>query len=128
MRAVIFEKQGLDNLKIKDNVRNPEILDYNVLIKVITAGVNPIDYYVISGYRTIQQQQKEKDQQLKQKAPPLSELPVNPLPHVPGADCAGVVEKIGSQVRCRRKSEAVRSCWKLNTRSGVVLDSHGRPS
>ena len=55
MRAVIFEKQGFDNLQIKDNVQNPEVLDYDVLIKVITAGVNPIDYYVISGYRTIQQ-------------------------------------------------------------------------
>ena len=95
MRAVIFEKQGFDNLKIKDNVQNPQVLDYDVLIKVIAAGVNPIDYYVISGYRTIQQQQqKKKDEQLKQKAPPISQLPVNPLPHVPGAEFAGVVEKI----------------------------------
>ncbi|MDW3631364.1 MAG: hypothetical protein QOK71_07995, partial [Nitrososphaeraceae archaeon] len=88
MRAVIFEKQGFDNLKIKDNVQNPQVLDYDVLIKVIAAGVNPIDYYVISGYRTIQKR-KEEDQQLKQKAPPTSELPVNPLPHVPGAEFAG---------------------------------------
>jgi NADPH:quinone reductase-like Zn-dependent oxidoreductase len=43
VRAVIFEKQGFDNLKIKDNVQNPEVLDYDVLIKVIAAGVNPID-------------------------------------------------------------------------------------
>ena len=60
MRAVIFEKQGFDNLQIKDNVQNPEVLDYDVLIKVITAGVNPIDYYVISGYRTIQQNKRKK--------------------------------------------------------------------
>ena len=107
MRAVIFEKQGFDNLQIKDNVQNPEVLDYDVLIKVITAGVNPIDYYVISGYRTIQQQQKEEDQQLKQKAPPTSELPVNPLPHVPGAEFAGVVEKIGSHVRTIKEGDRV---------------------
>ena len=107
MRAVIFEKQGFDNLQIKDNVQNPEVLDYDVLIKVITAGVNPIDYYVISGYRTIQQQQKEEDQQLKQKAPPSSELPVNPLPHVPGAEFAGVVEKIGSHVRTIKEGDRV---------------------
>ena len=106
MRAAIFEKQGFENLKIKDNVQNPEVSDYDVLIKVISAGVNPIDYYVISGYRTIQQQ-KEKEIKLKQKAPPTSELPVNPLPHIPGAEFAGVVEKIGSHVRTVKKGDRV---------------------
>jgi NADPH:quinone reductase-like Zn-dependent oxidoreductase len=107
VRAVIFEKQGFDNLQIKDNVQNPEVLDNDVLIKVVIAGVNPIDYYVISGYRTIQQQQKEEDQQLKQNTPPTSELPVNPLPHVPGAEFAGVVEKIGSHVRTIKEGDRV---------------------
>ena len=106
MRAAIFEKQGFENLKIKDNVQNPEVSDYDVLIKVISAGVNPIDYYVISGYRTIQQQ-KKKEIQLKQKAPPISELPVNPLPHIPGAEFTGVVEKIGSHVRTVKKGDRV---------------------
>lgn len=106
MRAAIFEKQGFENLKIKDDVQNPEVSDYDVLIKVISAGVNPIDYYVISGYRTIQQQ-KEKEIQLKQKAPPTSELPTNPLPHIPGAEFAGVVEKIGSHVRTVKKGDRV---------------------
>jgi NADPH:quinone reductase-like Zn-dependent oxidoreductase len=110
MRSAIFEKQGFDNLNIKDDVQNPEVSDYDVLIKVISAGVNPIDYYVISGYRTIQQQQqqkKEKDLKLKQQAPPISELPVNPLPHIPGAEFAGVVENIGSHVRTIKKGDRV---------------------
>ena len=106
MRAAIFEKQGFENLKIKDDVQNPEVLDYDVLIKVISAGVNPIDYYVISGYRKIQQQ-NEKKIQLKQKAPPTSELRVNPLPHIPGAEFAGTVEKIGSHVRTVKKGDRV---------------------
>ncbi len=106
MRAAIFEKQGFENLKIKDDVQNPEVLDYDVLIKVISAGVNPIDYYVISGYRKIQQQ-KEKKIQLKQQAPPTSELPVKPLPHIPGAEFAGIVEKIGSHVRTVKKGDRV---------------------
>ena len=67
MRAVIFEKQGFDNLKIKDKMQNPEVLDYDVLIKVIAAGVNPIDYYVISGYRTIQQQKEKKKKKKSRK-------------------------------------------------------------
>jgi NADPH:quinone reductase-like Zn-dependent oxidoreductase len=48
-------------------VQNPQVLDYDVLIKVIAAGVNPIDYYVISGYRTIQQQQKKKRNNKRKK-------------------------------------------------------------
>lgn len=106
MRAAIFEKQGFENLKIKDDVQNPEVLDHDVLIKVISAGVNPIDYYVISGYRKIQQQ-KEKKIQLKQQAPPTSELPVKPLPHIPGAEFAGIVQKIGSHVRTVKKGDRV---------------------
>jgi D-arabinose 1-dehydrogenase-like Zn-dependent alcohol dehydrogenase len=62
---------------------------------------------VISGYRTIQQQQKKKDEQLNQNVPPISQLPVNPLPHVPGAEFAGVVEKIGSHVRTIKKGDRV---------------------
>jgi NADPH:quinone reductase-like Zn-dependent oxidoreductase len=107
VRAIIFETQGFNNLKIKDDVQKPEVLeDYDVLIKVIVAGVNPIDYYVISGYRTIQRQ-KEKDQLLKLKAPQTTELPVNPLPHIPGAEFAGVVENIGSHVRTLKKGDRV---------------------
>jgi len=41
MRAAIFEKQGLDNLFVKDDVQQPTITDYDVLIKVKAAGVNP---------------------------------------------------------------------------------------
>jgi NADPH:quinone reductase-like Zn-dependent oxidoreductase len=48
MRAAIFEKQGLDNLFVKDDVQQPTITDYDVLIKVKAAGVNPIDYFTVS--------------------------------------------------------------------------------
>jgi NADPH:quinone reductase-like Zn-dependent oxidoreductase len=106
VRAVIFENQGFDNLKIKDDVQNPEVLDYDVLIKVIIAAVNPIDYYVISGYRTIHQQ-KKKNLQLKRKPPQTSELPVNPIPHIPGAEFVGVVEKIGSHVKTIKEGDRV---------------------
>ncbi len=106
MRAAIFEKQGFENLKIKGDVENPKVLDCDVLIKVIVAAVNPIDYYVISGYKTIQQQ-KETDQLRKQKAPQTTELPVNPLPHIPGEEFVGVVEKVGSHVRTIKKGDRV---------------------
>ena len=41
MRAAVFERQGLDNLNVKEDVKQPTITDYDVLIKVKAAGVNP---------------------------------------------------------------------------------------
>ena len=49
MKAAIFEKLGLENLKIVDNAEEPKASDHEVLIKVKAAGVNPIDSLVISG-------------------------------------------------------------------------------
>ena len=48
MRAAVFERQGLDNLIVKDDVQQPTITDYDVLIKVKAAGLNPIDYLTVS--------------------------------------------------------------------------------
>jgi NADPH:quinone reductase-like Zn-dependent oxidoreductase len=45
MRAAIFERQGLENLNIKEDVEQPTITDHDVLIKVKAAGVNPIDHF-----------------------------------------------------------------------------------
>ena len=76
MRAAIFETPGLDNLKVIDNAEEPKIKDHEVLIKIKTAGVNPIDNIVVSGM-----------------------LPqIVPFPHIPGAESSGVVEQIGSHV------------------------------
>src|SRR5919202_211953 len=76
MKAVIFEKPGLENLKVKDNVERPRISEHDILIKVKMAGVNPIDTFVVSGA-----------------------LPkLNPLPHIPGAESSGIVEEVGSHV------------------------------
>lgn len=45
------------------------------MIKVKAAGVNPIDYSVVSG-----------------------SLPkLDPIPHIPGAELSGIVEEVGSQ-------------------------------
>jgi NADPH:quinone reductase-like Zn-dependent oxidoreductase len=76
MRAAIFETPGLDNLKVIDNAEEPKIKDHDVLIKIKTAGVNPIDNIVVTGM-----------------------LPqIVPFPHIPGAESSGVVEQIGSHV------------------------------
>ena len=83
MRAAIFERQGLDNLNVKD-VEQPTITDYDVLIKVKSAGVNPIDYLTVSNIPGIK-----------------------PLPHIPGAEVAGIIEKVGNHVSILKEGDKV---------------------
>jgi NADPH:quinone reductase-like Zn-dependent oxidoreductase len=72
MKAAIFEKPGLENLRVIDNVERPKISDHDILIKVKMAGINPIDSFVVSGA-----------------------LPkIDPLPHILGAESSGIIEEV----------------------------------
>jgi len=73
MRAAVFERQGLDNLNVIEDVQQPTIADYDVLIKLRAAGVNPIDYLTVSNIQGIK-----------------------PLPHIPGVEVTGVIENSSS--------------------------------
>src|SRR5947207_84798 len=84
MRAAIFERQGLENLNVKEDVQQPTITDHDVLIKVKTAGVNPIDYFTVSN------------------------IPgTKPLPHIPGAEITGIIEKVGNHVTVLKEGDKV---------------------
>ena len=61
-----------ENLRIKPDIGEPKLTDHEVLIKVKRCGVNPIDAMVTSG-----------------------SIIVKPLPHIPGAEISGKIEKIG---------------------------------
>jgi NADPH:quinone reductase-like Zn-dependent oxidoreductase len=66
----------LENLKVIDNAERPKVSDHDILVKVKMTGVNPIDSFVVSGV-----------------------LPkIDPLPHVPGAESAGIIQEVGSHV------------------------------
>ena len=84
MRAAIFERQGLDNLIIKEDVQQPTITDHDILIKVKSAGVNPIDYLTVSNMSGIK-----------------------PLPHIPGVEVAGIIEKVGNHVTALKEGDKV---------------------
>jgi NADPH:quinone reductase-like Zn-dependent oxidoreductase len=84
MRAAVFERQGLDNLNVKEDVQQPTIADYEVLIKVRAAGVNPIEYLTVSNIPGIK-----------------------PLPHIPGSEVTGVIEKVGNHVTTLREGDRV---------------------
>jgi NADPH:quinone reductase-like Zn-dependent oxidoreductase len=84
MRAAIFEKPGLENLKVTADAEEPKLTDHDVLIKVKTAGVNPIDQNVVSG-----------------------SYPASPMPHIPGAEIAGIVDRVGNHVQGLNKGDRV---------------------
>jgi NADPH:quinone reductase-like Zn-dependent oxidoreductase len=84
MRAAIFERQGLDNLNVKEDVQQPTITDHDVLIKVKSAGVNPIDYLTVANIPGIK-----------------------PLPHIPGTEVTGIIEKVGNHVATLKEGDKV---------------------
>ncbi|KAI5679201.1 hypothetical protein M9H77_10151 [Catharanthus roseus] len=87
MKGWVYDEYGgVDVLKIDDNVTVPEVKDDQVLIKVAAAALNPVDFKRRLG---------------KFKATD------SPLPTVPGYDVAGVVVKVGSQVKGLKEGDEV---------------------
>ena len=87
MKAAILENPGLENLRVMDNVKEPQLADHHdVLIRVKVAGVNPIDNFVISG-----------------ALPKLVPLPN----HIPGAEISGIVEEVGSHVNNNNLTQSI---------------------
>ncbi|RDX66385.1 2-methylene-furan-3-one reductase [Mucuna pruriens] len=80
IKAWVYSEYGNieEILKFDPNVTIPDIKEDEVLIKVVAAALNPIDYKRALGYF------KNTD---------------SPLPTAPGYDVAGVVVRVGSQVR-----------------------------
>ena len=84
MRAAVFDKPGLETLKVTADAEEPKLTDHDVLIKVKIAGVNPIDQFVASG-----------------------SYPASPMPHIPGAEIAGTVDRIGNHVQGLKRGDRV---------------------
>ncbi|GLT55266.1 hypothetical protein SLA2020_284040 [Shorea laevis] len=79
-KAWIYSEYGsaVDVLKLDSNVAVPQAKEDQVLIKVVAASLNPVDSKRLRGFF------KATD---------------SPLPTAPGYDVAGVVVKVGSQVK-----------------------------
>ena len=84
--AVLHERGGTEVLKYEDAPR-PEPNDGEVLIKVMAAGVNPIDAYIRQGLRV----KSGSDNG----------------PMIIGYDIAGVVEKVGAGIKTFKAGDAV---------------------
>mgnify|MGYP001770693046 CR=1 FL=1 len=83
MKANVMRAFGIDNLQVED-VEDPQPRRGEVVVKVMEAGVNPVDYFVVTGARK-----------------------VSPMPHIPGAEVAGIVEEVGDGVSGLRKGDRV---------------------
>ncbi|KAI4350700.1 hypothetical protein L6164_005130 [Bauhinia variegata] len=88
IKAWVYSEYGKtsDVLKFDTNVPLPQLKEDQVLIKVAAAALNPIDYKRLAGYF------KDTD---------------SPLPTAPGYDVAGVVVKVGSQVKKFKEGDEV---------------------
>jgi len=86
MKAVrVHNFGGPDVLKVEPNVSIPEVRDNQVLIRVMYAGVNPVETYIREGQ--------------------YSRLPE--LPYTPGSDASGYVQQIGRAVTSLKVGDRV---------------------
>ncbi len=74
MKAIYFNKPGIENLKIGD-VKEPE---NGLKIKIEKAGLNPLDYNLIAGNIVYN---------------------VNPMPHIPGSEVLGIAMEDGKNIK-----------------------------
>ena len=87
MKAVVLHEHGGPNVLKYEDVPRPEPKADEVLVRVMAAGVNPVDTYVRQGMRS--------------KPGPLEH------PMVLGYDIAGVVEKTGAEIKNFKLGDAV---------------------
>ncbi|QHO43471.1 2-methylene-furan-3-one reductase isoform X2 [Arachis hypogaea] len=80
IKAWVYNEYGNieETLKLDSNIALPQLKDDQVLIKVVAAALNPVDYKRALGFF------KDSD---------------SPFPTAPGYDVAGVVVKVGSKVK-----------------------------
>ncbi|KAG0456175.1 hypothetical protein HPP92_023963 [Vanilla planifolia] len=87
MKAWVYDEYGdADVLRLDEGVSVPGIKEDQVLVKVVAAALNPVDF---------------KRRQGKFKATD------SPLPTIPGYDVAGIVVKVGSQVKNLKQGDEV---------------------
>lgn len=87
MKAWKYDEYGsVDVLKLSTDMAVPEINDDQVLVKVVAAALNPVDY-------------RRRLGQMKAADPSL--------PVIPGLDVAGIVVKVGSEVKALKEGDEV---------------------
>jgi NADPH:quinone reductase-like Zn-dependent oxidoreductase len=117
MQAVrIHEYGGVDVLQ-GDEIERPEPNANKVLIEVAAAGVNPVDIHVREGYRAT-------PEELNDVPGPVHRGLATPaeLPRILGADVAGVVRAVGTEVNRFQVGDRVFGTGLHNDRLGSYTE------
>src|SRR5881394_1474812 len=97
--VVIHEYGGLEVLKYED-VPRPEPKDDQILVRVIAAGVNPVDD--------------------ASRSPKYAKFFGITLPFIPGYDIAGVVEKTGAKITKLKQGDSIYAYLSLKGGGGYA--------
>src|SRR6516225_2566741 len=100
MKAVVIHEYGGPEVLKYEDIPRPEPNDDQVLIRVIAAGVNPVDAMIRSGM--------------------FDREGTRSFPIVPGGDVAGVVEKVGSKVTKFKTGDPVFAYVSLDNSGGYA--------
>src|SRR5437773_8369262 len=97
--VVVHEYGGPEVLKYEDAPR-PEPKEDEILVRVIAAGVNPVDGMIRAGM--------------------FAKYSKNAFPMVPGYDIAGIVEETGAKIDKYKTGDAVYAYIGLNKGGGYA--------
>lgn len=97
MKAAVAKEFGGPEVLKLDTLPRPEPKDDDVLIRVIAAGVNPVDGYIRAG-----------------------KFPGGKTPLIPGMDIAGVVEQTGTKATKFKKGDAVYAYLSFSEQGGYA--------
>ncbi|GIY64165.1 quinone oxidoreductase [Caerostris extrusa] len=100
MKAIRIEKFGDEKVLQLQSVGKPTATESNVVVKLLAAGVNPVDTYIRSGNFIVRPE----------------------LPFTPGKDGAGYVHEVGSGVAGFKVGQRVFVCKKTMSKYGTYAE------
>jgi len=100
MKAIVIHEYGGPEVLKYEDVPRPDPKDDQILVRVIAAGVNPVDGMIRSGM--------------------FAKYEKAVFPMIPGADIAGVVEKVGSKVTKFKPGDPVFAYVTLKNSGGYA--------
>src|SRR6266487_2940864 len=100
MKAVVVHEYGGPEVLKYEDVPRPEPQENEILVRVIAAGVNPVDGIIRSGM--------------------FAKYEKAAFPMIPGADIAGIVEKAGSKITKLKVGDPVYAYVSLKNGGGYA--------
>src|SRR5881392_3428202 len=100
MKAIVIHEYGGPEVLKYEDIPRPEPKDDQILVRVIAAGVNPVDGLIRSGM--------------------FAKYEKAAFPMIPGADIAGVVEKAGSKITKLKVGDPVYAYVSLKNGGGYA--------